>query len=368
MDPLSAGLMAAGTIGGSVAGGLLSKSAPDTSWQIPIQTQHDFDMFNLNQNRDWAMLNANQQFNMSYAQDQYDKALGQFYLQSGFNREMAARQEAFQREVGQNSIGWRVEDAARAGVSPLVALGAPTFNPSPISIGGFGIGGTPATPGPLGSSIGASGIGASGGGGQDFSWLGKMGANLGDIVGKALREEDKVQVARDDILWNQKQRSNELDIAIKQATLRGIQGRNSIPSPDGGATKSGQSVLGNMSIEPAKVTAAMPGGEYAQAGIYSDVQYNRGPNGLYPVPSKDSRISDSDTSSVEYMRWAGRHLEGQTPPPMPAGRVFPGASDWSWNQFRLRWEPTYPNGYYQGGQFVPNRRDPAIRDEYYGSY
>lgn len=47
----------------------------------------------------------------------------------------AAEDRAFQREAANNGISWRVEDAKRAGIAPLAALGAQTFNPSPISIG-----------------------------------------------------------------------------------------------------------------------------------------------------------------------------------------------------------------------------------------
>lgn len=40
-----------------------------------------------------------------------------------------------QREFAQNSILWRVQDAKRAGIHPLYAIGAPSFNASPSFVG-----------------------------------------------------------------------------------------------------------------------------------------------------------------------------------------------------------------------------------------
>ena len=50
------------------------------------------------------------------------------------NAEMVERQIAFQREMAQNGVRWKVADAQAAGVHPIFALGAPPFNPSPVAI------------------------------------------------------------------------------------------------------------------------------------------------------------------------------------------------------------------------------------------
>lgn len=50
-------------------------------------------------------------------------------------RNDAKRQEANQREFAQNGIRWKVEDAKRAGIHPLYALGANTTSYSPVSVG-----------------------------------------------------------------------------------------------------------------------------------------------------------------------------------------------------------------------------------------
>lgn len=47
----------------------------------------------------------------------------------------AKKNRAMQQDAMENTIKYRVEDAQRAGVHPLYAIGAPTFTPSPITSG-----------------------------------------------------------------------------------------------------------------------------------------------------------------------------------------------------------------------------------------
>lgn len=48
---------------------------------------------------------------------------------------MADKQAALQKEFAQSGIQWRVEDAKKAGIHPLYALGAQTASFSPVSVG-----------------------------------------------------------------------------------------------------------------------------------------------------------------------------------------------------------------------------------------
>jgi hypothetical protein len=45
-------------------------------------------------------------------------------------------QAAFQREMAQNGVTWRVQDAQRAGINPLAALGMQPYNANVIPVGG----------------------------------------------------------------------------------------------------------------------------------------------------------------------------------------------------------------------------------------
>lgn len=50
-------------------------------------------------------------------------------------QENALRQEALQKEFAQSGIQWKVQDAEKAGIHPLYALGANTVSYSPTSVG-----------------------------------------------------------------------------------------------------------------------------------------------------------------------------------------------------------------------------------------
>lgn len=52
-----------------------------------------------------------------------------------------SKDRKMQAAFAKNAIQWKVADANKAGVHPLYALGAPTMNYSPVSVGGGGYGG-----------------------------------------------------------------------------------------------------------------------------------------------------------------------------------------------------------------------------------
>lgn len=64
------------------------------------------------------------------------QALGANQAQNAFANNLASQQLNFEMAAAHNGIQWRVDDAKAAGISPLVALGAPTFNPGAVSVGG----------------------------------------------------------------------------------------------------------------------------------------------------------------------------------------------------------------------------------------
>lgn len=132
--------------------------------------------------------------------------------QQQFSMQQLQMQEQFQREMAQNSIMYRVGDAERAGISPLVALGAPTYSPS-LQVGGVD-------------------YGASRSSGFDpASALIKAGGALGDIARTATQKE-----TADAILEFQKQNAvkqgqlTDADIALKGAQAAYWAKRASEPS------------------------------------------------------------------------------------------------------------------------------------------
>lgn len=57
------------------------------------------------------------------------------FLSNEYNQDLLEQQIASQREAQQNFIQWRVEDAKKAGIHPLFALGANSPSTFPISMG-----------------------------------------------------------------------------------------------------------------------------------------------------------------------------------------------------------------------------------------
>jgi len=64
------------------------------------------------------------------------KGLGSI-VDAGVNWLWGEKQEDAQFKMARNAIQYRVEDAKKAGVHPLYALGAPTMSYSPVSVGGM---------------------------------------------------------------------------------------------------------------------------------------------------------------------------------------------------------------------------------------
>ncbi len=58
---------------------------------------------------------------------------------------LAQRQEDLQREFAQNSIQWRVNDAKKAGIHPVAALGSQGISYNPSYVGGDNFGGSQAS-------------------------------------------------------------------------------------------------------------------------------------------------------------------------------------------------------------------------------
>lgn len=70
----------------------------------------------------------------SGAQAGYNRAMQQAQYEQSMN--FAKTQFDWQKDLALNSTLYRVQDAIRAGISPVIALGMQPFNPSPISVGG----------------------------------------------------------------------------------------------------------------------------------------------------------------------------------------------------------------------------------------
>jgi len=262
-----------------------------------------------------------------------DNAARQFEMQgiNAYNqRQLLERQIQFQQEMAQNGIRYRVDDAKRAGISPLVALGAPTFSPT-VSAGDSGI---PFQP-------------VDGGGGNLGRGLEKMGQGLGDLLRSQQTEEMKRKAVQEDILFNQQVKSNDMDIAIKGAQLGKL--RMMANQPGAATVATVDPTLGKYKSDPAKVTTELPGSLSTTAGPATpESTFVKTPTGFKPVPSKGTPAGDNpEIFSPEYARWAGGNLvtpNASRAPSLDYVRKsgFPYAAVVTWDPTHFQWRVQQP--------------------------
>lgn len=219
--------------------------------------------------------------------------------------EINQRNIALQREFAQSGIQWKVEDAKKAGVHPLYAIGAPTTSFSPVTVG-------------------------------SSSPLGDMGQDIGRAVSATMNSEEKVGAIstkmaeaqlENQLLQNQKlasdiAKSNQVGSAppmpVGQRWL--VDGQGNAPS----------SATPNLVTDKAlERVAADPNRPFSEPGAITDVGYVRTAGGGYaPVPSKDAKERIEDDVFQQFM-WAVRNNllpalgVNESPPPV--------SGDWYYN-------------------------------------
>jgi len=219
-----------------------------------------------------------------------------------------------QKEFAQNGLRWKVEDAKRAGIHPLAALG-----------------GTGSLYAPAATTI------ASGGSGPDYAGA---FANAGQNVMRAVnatRTSEEREAAQ--LQTSQQLRMNELEVEGKMLhndLMRSqIAQQNSMANPPFPTLK-----------KPAEITMNQPGKPNQEAGSITDVGWVRsGDGGLTPVPSKDAkeRIEDQVVQetlwSIRNNMWPNSVFNNSSSQKPSLDLLPKGAVDWEWNGFNYR--PVY---------------------------
>lgn len=233
--------------------------------------------------------------------------LGQSSQDDQMNKQIAA-----QREFAQHGIRWRVEDATKAGVHPLFALGANTHSFSPIGIGGS----------PLAEGIAGAGQGID-------RAISAKGTGVERAFNARMME---LQLQRGELenalLASQIARSNAPTQVQPAMPMPGRyliegQGQTSVdPLPE----RFGGPLVQNVPLER---IVSDPANLHAEPGAITDVGWARTATGGYaPVPSGDvkERIEDQ---LIPEIGWALRNVllpniiggkGGQPPFPAPAGK------------------------------------------------
>lgn len=216
-----------------------------------------------------------------------------------------------QEQFAKMGIRWKVQDAMRAGLHPLAALGAQTHSFSPTAVG----------------SIPEDAMGSA---------LSNMGQDVSRaMTAKATASEQelaKMQIA-----------SAKLDIEGKaidnQIRASQLQKLNSAPPPLPSAvdayTIPGQG--NSFKVKPAEITASDPSDPAREGGAISDYRLAASSlGGLIPVPSSDMKQAIED-NMIQEIPWALRNNllpnYGITHEGVPPG--------YKWNPFRQQYEKGY---------------------------
>lgn len=227
-----------------------------------------------------------------------------------------------QENLSRTQIQRRVADAKKAGIHPLAALGATTYNPSPIQIDGSG--------------------------------FAQMGQAVDSALDKARTQSERQTVTDNQAKYGQLQLQNmELQNAMLAAKIALIRSGGSTPPAPGdsyhipGQPPSGTSVPGTVVNLPHKRVGSPDGA--IEPGDIPDLGFARTPTGTYaPVPSKDVKQRIEDMIVPELM-WSWRNYVKPTlgigaPPPVK----LPKGSEWVYNRLTQEWE-IYNKRYGRGG-------------------
>lgn len=244
---------------------------------------------------------------------------------------MAANNIAMQREFAQNGIQWRVEDAKKAGIHPIYALGSGGASFSPVSAN-F------ATDTSLPNA------------------LAQAGQDVGRAIHSTQTQKDRMEAmgtAASKLQLEGLQLDNDLkraEIASKSARLRADQVGPPTPAASDAYLIPGQSSSPLIKSKPTDIGPAPANAPHSEAGAVSDVGYARTTTGWAPVPSKDVKERIEDNLIQEFM-WAVRNNMlpslgyNKSPPPIPAGKDHEWVFDFLRQEYRKAPVRQSPYGY-----------------------
>lgn len=192
----------------------------------------------------------------------------------------AARNVKMQKEFAQNGIQWKVEDAKKAGISPIYALGAQTQSFSPISVGD-----------PLSSGVAAAG--------QD---IGRAINATETNTGRTTAFSQAVQALQIDGM--------KLDNDIKrQELLSKIATRNATGVPPAMPGLENTFIAGQGNAEdPFKVqkqlNASEPGKPESEAGLSPELSWYKTKDGYVPqIPQNLGDAMEAEPLNLSGGQW-----------------------------------------------------------------
>lgn len=273
-----------------------------------------------------------------------------------------------QREFAQNGIRWRVEDAKKAGIHPLYALGASTASFSPVS--GYG--------GDFGISDALNSFGQ----GIDRAAQAKMTKEERAIEQANLERQEVMQLAdlnmrqhESDARVNALNASAYRDYVAARAAVTNQQQVPAMPSlrvrPDG--TVVGQTVVGQgdsspvnglIEVEPSSAETNAPGRPGTTAASNPELSFSRTNDGGYVPIRSESAADRLDDDILGTLSWYARnyipaYFDNQASAP-PKSWLPKGASHWVFDSANFAW---YPNTHRRGYNMNPFSELPLGRSK-----
>lgn len=232
--------------------------------------------------------------------------------------------ENLQREFAKNGLQWRVEDAMKAGIHPLAALGFSGPQASPVIVG-EDFSENPSAQDPNASI--AQGMG------QDFS----------RAMSATASREQKILNAMQLASMKLDIEGKSIDNQIRASQLKKLNSTGpAMPSPTDQDTMSGQ---GEFQIKPSVSTASSRGAPAQQAGAINDYGFARTSKGGYiPVPSTDIKERIEDNLFHEATHFFRNNILPNFGggPNAPSPRDYPlpkGATHWKWHHIHQQFLP-----------------------------
>ena len=203
------------------------------------------------------------------------------------NMQLAREQMAYQKELAQSQIQWRVEDAKKAGLHPMAALGLSPMSYSPVS----------------GSAVGST---------YDYSGVGNSLQQMGQDIDRARlagldREERKKALALQDTQTALALKNQELNNQILEQELVSRRVKLFQQLTPGMASLYG--LDRKRYAIPGQDDAVMPRAEGTVATGDKQYQFMQRPNGSYTLQPSDSYAQNyEDKALIEWLPHAQAYL------------------------------------------------------------
>lgn len=232
--------------------------------------------------------------------------------QEAADRRAGESNAQLQREFAQMGIRWRVEDARRAGIHPLAALGAHVSSPSPSFISSD----------------------------SSTAWR-QMGQDFSRAIQSTRTNTERQEAAANLALENAKLQNDLLRVQIKQID----QVPPALPDARHMIDGQGNAYVTSSAVvpQPLRPTSSEPGAPARDVGAVPDYAFARTRRGYAVVPSKDVKERVEDQIVPEIL-WALRNhlvpaISGLDAPDPRRYPLPEGFDHWKWSPLHQEFRP-----------------------------